>query len=94
MPTQDQTTALFNKAQEVLLTTYSTGDFEHILTLTTAEAIKDALANCGDGLLRFLMVELSDAEDCENLDDAVDRVSTAIDDLQALQRNLGIAQQA
>lgn len=38
----------------------------------------------GDGLFDFIMIELSDKEDCETVEDAVGRLNTAIDQLQAV----------
>ena len=37
--------------------------------------------NCGDGLFRFIMVELSDAEDCDTDDAALARIGRALDDM-------------
>lgn len=48
-------------------------------------ALKQALDSCGDGLLRFLMVELSTSEACLDLADAEDRLAMAIKELEAVQ---------
>lgn len=38
--------------------------------------------HCEDGLLDFLLVELSTQEDCDTLQQAIQRVETAIQELQ------------
>lgn len=83
---------VLNRAQEILLSKYAEGDFQYLLEIKTQEAMAHQLAECGDGLLRFLMVELSDKEDCKDLGTARDRLRTAIDQLEALDSALSDAQ--
>lgn len=80
--------ALFNAAQEVLLKSYSTGDFEHILNFSSWNEVEVELSQCGDSLLRFLLVELSNSEDCTTVELGVERITSVIEDLEALSRNL------
>ena len=70
-----------NAYQRKVLDNYSNGDHSHILT-------KEELDDCGDGLLRFLMSELSASEDCDSIETARQRVETAIKDLEPLLREL------
>lgn len=66
-----------NKAQKIVAENYCNGELNNAHVMQT-------LDTCGDGLFKFLMVELSDKEDCIDLDDAYNRVATAIDQLQAV----------
>lgn len=61
---------VFNAFQRTVLAVYDGGD--HLV-----QSPLDSL-ECGDGLLRFLLVELSDSEDCDNVFTAISRVETAI----------------
>ena len=56
--------------QQSILTAYEGGEFSGLAP--------EALNDCGDGLLRFLMMECSPAEDCLSLKDASQRIATAI----------------
>lgn len=71
---------LFNQAQKEVLTVYDEG--QHLV-----ETPND-VPTCGDGLLKFLMVELSDNEDCTTIEEAANRVRTAIEQLQKVQAHL------
>ena len=73
---------VFNQAQRVLLKTYDDGYFAHILDHKTNADVLQDLGN--DGLLRFLFVELSTAEGCDDIEDAEDRISTALRQLQSV----------
>lgn len=64
----------FNKAQQIVLQTYGGGDYAHI------DNIKGC-RNVGDGLFTFLMTELSDDESCDTLEIAINRVTTASNQL-------------
>lgn len=72
---------LLNKAQIILREIYDNGEFKNIKSV---EETKD----CGDGLFTFLMYELADSEDCYNLVTAINRVETAIAQLQTVKANL------
>lgn len=80
--------SFINAAQAACLALYAQGDFEHLLHAESEEAFVEGCNQSGDGLLRFLMVELSTREDCESLTDALQRTQQAIDDLQAVHRNI------
>lgn len=75
-------------AQRVLLECHEDGEFAHLLEAASEAAFDEAVRRCGDGLLRHLVAELSEAEDCEDLDVAVRRVEAAIDHLQRLRAAL------
>jgi hypothetical protein len=77
-----------NKAQATCLEKYAQGDFAHLLEIESQSEFKDAIENCGDGLLRFLIVELSTSEDCDGTATAFNRVSTAIADLEKIKEAL------
>lgn len=72
-----------NKFQQLVLHVYGNGDFAHFAEITSQEAFNTALGDCGDTLLRFLMNELSNKEDCETQEDAISRLNQAIEDLDA-----------
>ncbi len=92
----------FNEAQRILLSNYADGDFAYLLTdYPTIESFQQELARCGDGMLRFLLSELDDAEGCEDLATADERLDQAIDELNKMrvcitdamdQRDVAIAQ--
>lgn len=67
-----------NEAQQVVLKSYCYGEFGHVRTMDEVHA-------CGDGLFTFLMVELSNSEDCTSLDAAFNRVSQVGDQVRELQ---------
>ena len=78
-----------NPAQRKCLERYAGGDFEYMLEYDDEAVFKTAMDLCGDTLLRFLVSELATSEDCDSVETAIGRVSRAIDDLQAVHRNLG-----
>lgn len=76
-------TAPFDEIQRLVLQSYEKGEFAHLAP--------QEVVDCGDGLLKFLLVELSQQEDCENFEVAVNRVETAIRQLQDLRIDLANA---
>lgn len=75
---------VLNDAQKAVLAQYACGDFAYMCEIDTREDLESEIENCGDGLLRFLMVELSSSEDCKTLQDAQQRIEAAIRDLQSV----------
>ena len=73
-----------NKAQAACLETYAGGDFSHLLGLNSKDEVNAAIAECGDTLLKFLMIELSTSEDCDSTVTAMGRIAAAIEDLTAV----------
>jgi len=68
----------FTALQRLAIDKYEKGDFAHIKT-------RRDLKNCGDGLLPFLVTELSEKEGCEDIVTAINRldtISTQIDELK------------
>ena len=74
--------SFINAAQAISLKAYNEGEFSHLLDAKKEEEFTTGYKDCGDGLLSFLMVELSTQEDCESIDVAVKRVSSALTQLQ------------
>lgn len=66
----------FDDIQQVVVESYANGEF---MGLQPAE-----VDDCGDGLLRFLLIELSKGEDCDSFETAIDRLETAIRQLREL----------
>ena len=77
-----------NLAQKTCLEFYAGGDFEHLGHIESEVDFAVALDDCGDGLLRFLVKELASSEDCDSVETAMHRLERAIEDIQAVQRNL------
>lgn len=78
-----------NEAQRIVLKTYANGEYAYQIDVIEKPAIgpsrqvMDAfLENCGDSLLVFMLIELSDAEDCEDVDTALGRIDTAFRQLK------------
>ena len=67
----------FDQFQKVVIESYNDGDHQ-------VESTAD-VPDCGDGLLKFLLTELSEGEDCDSFDCAVQRIDMAIRQLTSLQ---------
>lgn len=67
-----------NAWQKAVCETYGDGDYRH---LKRSPRWREALDDVGDTLFRFLMIELSDAEDCEDTETALQRLERARDDI-------------
>jgi hypothetical protein len=66
---------LLNDWQKGVVRIYGGGDYAHF---ADEGAISyEQLDQCGDTLFEFLMIELSDAEDCDSLEEAVRRLESA-----------------
>jgi len=68
-----------NGMQLAVLKDYGDGDFAH--HATQEELSQGDLNGLGDSLLYFILVELSDKEDCESVDMGIQRLNTAQDEL-------------
>lgn len=66
----------FDQFQKVVIESYNDG--EHLV-----ESAAD-VPGCGDGLLQFLLTELSESEDCDSFDCAVQRIDASIRQLTSL----------
>ncbi len=71
---------------QVAARTYCGGDFRDFTTMT--EIARSDLASCGDGLFRFLMIELSTEEGCNSRCEAIRRCESAVRDLGEIVRAL------
>ena len=74
----------FNKPQRLFLENYDEGEFAHISNACTETEFRTAVAECGDGLVKFFITELADSESCKDLATAVTRMRAAqrqIDDV-------------
>ncbi|WP_454825432.1 hypothetical protein [Paraburkholderia xenovorans] len=70
-----------NPVQIAILQDFAAGDFRVLTDCFTEDAWREELDRCGDGLLHFLLAELSRREDCLSLGEAARRIETAIADL-------------
>ena len=62
-----------NEAQRLLLQHYENGEYAEY-----PEAEIRSHESVGDGLLRFLFIELSEREDCDSLEEAMSRMNTVL----------------
>jgi hypothetical protein len=72
---------ILNAWQRAIARTYGGGDYAHFTE--QLEVSHEDLADCGDTLFEFLVIELSDQEDCEDLEEAIRRMGQARDQLDA-----------
>lgn len=72
-----------NAFQIAALETYSNGEFSHLTSVPIAE-FETSLARCGDTLLHFILHELSAAEGCHTLSDAILRLASAAEAIDAI----------
>lgn len=68
-----------NAYHRAILDTYADGDFAYLANLDAVD--KDELVALGDPLLTFMLIELSEEEACENLEQGIDRLDTARNEL-------------
>ena len=73
-----------NESQAQVLLSYCDGEFAHLLDESTAAAFEASVKSCGDGLLRFLMVELADSEGVDSMEEGLRRVNVAVDQMRSL----------
>jgi len=66
-----------NRFQRAALEVYAGGDFNHIQAYEFSE-------DHGDSLLTFVLAELSENEDCDSLDTAINRIEMGVEDLKAV----------
>lgn len=69
-----------NSYQTAVARQYGLGDFNDY---PEREDWRKDLDDCGDGLFRFLMIELADSEDCNSKYEAIHRLENAARDIAA-----------
>jgi len=79
MPKKDKP---LSKAQKVVRDTYCNGEFADRVTNSRESW------TVGDTLFTFLMYELAPSEDCDSLETAFNRISTAIEQLTQVRNAL------
>lgn len=72
---------ILNAWQRAIARTYDGGDYAYLCD--QAEITREELADCGDTLFVFLIIELGDQEDCDSDEEAIRRVARARDQLDA-----------
>ncbi len=70
----------FDEHQTFVIKYYVNGEFDHLEP--------DDIPECGDGLLKFLLTELSESEGCDSIEEAARRLDGAIRELQDLRREM------
>lgn len=73
-----------SESQAVVLASFCKGEFAHLGDARTVEEFERGIKACGNGLLRFVMQELSDDEDGGSVECGLDRVNAAVDELRNL----------
>jgi hypothetical protein len=72
-----------NAFQIAALETYSNGVFSYLASVPIAE-FETSLARCGDILLHFILHELSATEGCHTRSDAILRLASAAEAIDAI----------
>ena len=72
-----------NAFQITALEIYSNGEFSYLTTIPIAE-FETSLARCGDTLLLFILRELSATEGCHTRSDAILRLASAAEAIDAI----------
>jgi hypothetical protein len=80
----DETLGWLNPGQRAILEKYARGQFSYLACSKSEEEFRSSVARCGDGVLKFLMTELSSAEDCSSGEQASARIEIAIAQLQSV----------
>ncbi|MCK5607644.1 hypothetical protein KAR91_37515 [Candidatus Pacearchaeota archaeon] len=73
-----------DKFQDIVARSYEGGEFAHIGEKGTEFSI-EGLSTVGDGFFAYLMVGLSEAEDCDSHETAIKRLDTYIRQLEEVQ---------
>jgi len=81
---------MLNPFERAAIQAYRRGQYTHLFEAADKPTFDAALDDCGDALLAFILRDLSTEEDCDTLDAAINRMTTAQADLttvlQALRR--------
>lgn len=77
-----------NVAQKTCLEFYANGDFEHLAEIESQEQFTQAVKDCGNGLLTFLVFEIASSEDCDSVETALQRLERAIEDIRTVERKV------
>lgn len=71
-----------NDMHQAVLTDYMDGEFAYLIGSENHDSyVLIDHEHLPDTLLRFILIELSESEDCENVEMGIDRMSNAKDDL-------------
>jgi hypothetical protein len=73
-----------NPVQRAILMTYGDGNYAYLLHCPNEAAWQSGIYTCGDGLLMFLLIDLSYREDCHCRMDAIVRIELALRQLNAI----------
>jgi hypothetical protein len=76
---------MLNRFQAKAVEVYQGGDFAW---LKESKDWRKDVDDIGDGLLRFILVELSEREDCSTWEEALARMETAMIDLELVRGSL------
>ncbi|MCK5605073.1 hypothetical protein KAR91_24500 [Candidatus Pacearchaeota archaeon] len=71
----------FDMFQKAVAESYVGGEFNN-------DEVLDNMDDCGDGLFKFLMTELSEEEGCDSYDEAVRRLSTIQRQIEEVKRHM------
>lgn len=79
---------VLNRAQQLALCAYSQGMYRQLLLVRNEEELKEQLEVISDPVLTYLLVELSEKEDCDSVGMAFDRVVHLIQDVEVVKERL------
>jgi hypothetical protein len=83
-----QWSAMMNRFQVQATTAYADGAYA---PLANSETWLSDVEDLGDGLFKYLIVELSTRENCETWTDAIERIDRAIQELERVSTALRLA---
>jgi hypothetical protein len=76
--------AWINAFQRNVLEQYDRGEYLYLLDLPSEAAFDEGVSNTGDGLFRFVISEMSASADCDSIDEAINRLDNASNQLSQL----------
>lgn len=79
---------ILNEIQKAVLKDYSDGEFAHLIEEFDGVEFFPRENIDGDTFLVFLMVELSDDEDCDNVEEALYRMTVVRKDIDVIIQTL------
>jgi len=70
--------------QRNVLEQYAEGEYLYLLDLPTEEAFDEGVGKVGDGLFIFAIAEMSTLAGCDSIDEAINRLDEAANQLSRL----------
>lgn len=77
---------MLNSFQKAVLKVANNGRYAHIAEHGDGNAVQEAISSIDDDLTRFVLDELSDVNECDNKDEALNRIANLVADLEVMSR--------